>query len=62
MTGVTTTILGFLVVAYVAPGLLASDGIHLSEKGKRTFAHEQAGLIDRALTGLEGGISGCEKL
>ena len=33
----------------MAPGLLASDGIHLSQKGKRVFAQELAGLIDRAL-------------
>jgi len=36
-------------MAYMAPGLLASDGIHLSQKGKRVFAQELAGLIDRAL-------------
>ena len=36
-------------MAYTAPGLLALDGIHLSQRGKRVFAHELAGLIDRAL-------------
>ncbi|KAK4826058.1 hypothetical protein QYF61_004173 [Mycteria americana] len=36
-------------MAYTAPGLLASDGIHLSQRGKRIFAQELAGLIDRAL-------------
>jgi len=37
-------------MAYTVQGLLASDEIHLSQKGKRVFAHELAGLIDRALT------------
>jgi len=36
-------------MAYMAPGLLVSDGIHLSQRGKRVFAHKLAGLIDRAL-------------
>ena len=36
-------------MAYAAPGLLASNGRHLSQRGKRVFAHELAGLIDRAL-------------
>ena len=36
-------------MAYTAPGLLVSDGIQLSERGKRVFAHELVGLIDRAL-------------
>ncbi|GAB0192604.1 hypothetical protein GRJ2_001725700 [Grus japonensis] len=35
--------------AYTAPGLMNPDGIHLSQKGKRIFAQELAGLIDRAL-------------
>ncbi|GAB0208697.1 hypothetical protein GRJ2_003335400 [Grus japonensis] len=35
--------------AYTAPGLMTSDGIHLSQRGKRIFAQELAGLIDRAL-------------
>ena len=36
-------------MVYKALGLLASDGIHLSQRGKRVFAHKLAGLIDRAL-------------
>ncbi|GAB0208393.1 hypothetical protein GRJ2_003305000 [Grus japonensis] len=36
-------------VAYMAPGLMNPDGIHLSQRGKRIFAQELAGLIDRAL-------------
>ena len=36
-------------MVYTAPGLLASDGIHLSPRGKRVFAHDLAGLIDGAL-------------
>jgi len=36
-------------MAYTAPGLLASDGIRLSQRGKRVFAQELAGLIGRAL-------------
>ncbi|KAK4816534.1 hypothetical protein QYF61_017735 [Mycteria americana] len=36
-------------MVYTAPGLLVSDGIHLYQRGKRVFAHELAGLIDRAL-------------
>ncbi|GAB0209138.1 hypothetical protein GRJ2_003379500 [Grus japonensis] len=35
--------------AYTAPGLMNPDGIHLSQRGKRIFAQELAGLIDRAL-------------
>jgi len=31
------------------PDLLATDGVHLSQKGKRILAQEIAGLIDRAL-------------
>jgi len=34
---------------YMAPGLLATDGVYLSQKGKRILAQELAGLIDRAL-------------
>jgi len=34
---------------YMAPGLLATDGVHLSQKGKRILAQELAELIDRAL-------------
>jgi len=36
-------------MAYTAPGLLASDEIHLPQRRKRVFAHKLAGLIDRAL-------------
>jgi len=36
-------------MAYMAPGLLASDGIHLSQRGKRVFAYKLAGLVDKAL-------------
>jgi len=36
-------------VAYTAIGLMASERIHLSQRGKKVFAHEQAGLIDSAL-------------
>ncbi|GAB0179972.1 hypothetical protein GRJ2_000462500 [Grus japonensis] len=35
--------------AYMAPGLMNPDGIHLSQRGKRIFAQELAGLINRAL-------------
>ena len=34
-------------MAYMAPGLPASGGIHLSQRGKRVFAHELAGLTDK---------------
>ncbi|KFQ34587.1 hypothetical protein N331_07827, partial [Merops nubicus] len=34
---------------YMAPGLLAKDGAHLSPRGKRILAQELVGLIDRAL-------------
>jgi len=33
---------------YTAPGLLATDGVQLSQRGKRILAHELAGLIKRA--------------
>jgi len=36
---------------YTAPGLLATDGVHLSQRGKRILGHELAGLIERALKG-----------
>jgi len=32
---------------YKAPGLLATDGVHLSQRGKRILAQELAGLIER---------------
>jgi len=34
---------------YTAPSLLESNGNQLSQRGKRIFAQELAGLIDRAL-------------
>ena len=34
---------------YTTPGLLATDGVHLSQRGKRIFAQELAGLIEKAL-------------
>jgi len=36
-------------MVYMAQGLLALDGIHLSQRRKWVFAHELAGLIGRAL-------------
>jgi len=33
----------------MAPGLLATDGVQLSQSGKRILAPELAGLIKRAL-------------
>jgi len=35
---------------YTAPGLLETDGVQLSQRGKRILAHEFAGLIKRALS------------
>ena len=34
---------------YIAPGLLATDGFQLSQRGKRILAHKMVGLIERAL-------------
>jgi len=34
---------------YMALGLLATDGVQLSQRGKRILADELAGLIERAL-------------
>jgi len=34
---------------YTAPGLLVTDGVQLSQRGKRILAHELVGLIERAL-------------
>jgi len=34
---------------YTAPGLLATDGVQLSQREKRILAHEMAGLVERAL-------------
>jgi len=36
-------------MVYMAPGLLASDGIQISRRGKSIFAYKLVGLIDRAL-------------
>ena len=37
-------------LVYMTPGLLATDRVHLSQRGKRIFAQELAGLIiERAL-------------
>jgi len=33
----------------MAMGLLATDGVQLSQRGKRILAHELAGLIEKAL-------------
>jgi len=35
---------------YKTLGLLATDGVQLSQRGKRIVPHEPAGLIKRALT------------
>jgi len=34
---------------YTAPGVLATDGVQLSQRDQRILAHELAGLIERAL-------------
>jgi len=34
---------------YVAPGLLETEGVQLSQRGNRILIHELAGLIERAL-------------
>jgi len=34
---------------YTAPGLLATGGSQLSQRGKRILGHEMVGLIERAL-------------
>ena len=34
---------------YSAPGLMAVDGFHLSERGKWILSQELAGLVERAL-------------
>jgi len=36
-------------MAYRTPGLLASGGIHLSQRGKRVFAKELSRVIGRSL-------------
>jgi len=35
---------------YMAPGLLVTDGVWLSQRGKRILAHELAAFIKRALS------------
>ena len=34
---------------YTALGLMATDGVQLSQRGTRILDHELAGLIERAL-------------
>ena len=34
---------------YMALGLLVTDGVQLSQRGKKILGHELAGLIERAL-------------
>jgi len=34
---------------YTAPGLLATDRVQLSQRGKRILGHQLVGLIERAL-------------
>jgi len=41
------TVLFNNVMAYMAPGLMVSNGSHLSQRGNRLFAQELAGRIDR---------------
>jgi len=36
-------------LACMTPGLLMTDGVHLSQRGERIFVQELAGLIERAL-------------
>lgn len=36
-------------IAYIAPGLLASGGIHCSQSRRSVFTQELVGLIGRAL-------------
>lgn len=40
---------------FLAPGVLESDGLHLSSKGRRIVAHELAGLIERAVNLVQKG-------
>lgn len=37
-------------MAYTAPDILVSDGIHISQRGREVFPHELVGLGDRALS------------
>ena len=39
----------------MAPDLMTSDGIHLSQRDKRVFAHKLAGLFGRSLNETWGG-------
>lgn len=41
-------------MVYTAPGLLVSDGIHLSQSGKSVFAHELVAFIDSIRLDLKG--------
>ena len=34
---------------YMAPGLLETDGVHLSQQRKRILVQDLAGLVERAL-------------
>jgi len=51
VTGVTVTALGFFDngMAHRAPGLLASNGSHISQRQQRVFAQGLVGLIGRSL-------------
>jgi len=40
---------------YTAPGLLATDGFQLSQRGESILAHELVGLIKRALNWVQRG-------
>ena len=40
---------------YTAPGLLVTDGVQLSQRGKMFLAHELEGLIKRALNKVRRG-------
>ena len=40
---------------YTTPGLLATGGTQLSQRGKRILGHELAGLIERALNYVQRG-------
>lgn len=42
---------GFLIMptVYMTPGLLMTNGGHLSQKGNRIFSQTLAGLMERAL-------------
>lgn len=40
---------GQKINTWLLPNLLATDGLHLSQRGKRIFTQELAGPIERAL-------------